>query len=96
MAPSAAQKPTMRSRAGLLDQVILGQTEQGIHLHLAVQDRLAPQVFIDGPGARDHADVALVQHVHGDRERRAEHARTGAGFDIDVRLVRRQSLCAAA
>ena len=62
-----------RGGAGLLDQVVIRQREQRIHLDPSVQHRLPAQVFIDAPGARDHANVLRIQHVHRD----------GAGVDVE-------------
>ena len=59
--------------AALLHQIVLRQSEDGIHHNRAVQHRGFRQKLVNAPGARDNAQVFLIGNIHGH----------GAGVDIE-------------
>ena len=73
-------------RGGLLDEIVARESKAGIHLHSSVHHRFPADVFVDGPGPRDHA------HLGGIRDAR----RDGAGVDVEHASDDRRSRLQAA
>ena len=71
--PDEPLKVARGGGGGFLDQVVARKCEAGIHLHSAVDHRFLPDVFVDGPGPGDHADLRGIRHACGD----------GAGINVE-------------